>query len=515
MGASGAAAAVRHPVPEPGSAKPALERRSVPGAVALLVGLAAVLRFATLGVQSLWLDESVTFGVIHGNLGHALSGVAASENTPPLYYVLAWLWREVLGDSEVAVRSLSALLGTATIPVVFLLGRRIAGARAGLAGAALATVNPLLLYYSQEARAYALLVLLGALSLLLLLRALDAQDGDGGGGRWLAGWALSAALALATHYFAIFLVAAEAVWLLRAASPRRPAVLACAGVALAGAALVPLALEQRSHGFADSIATGSLPSRVAQVAKQFLIGLDGPAERATALVAFVLVAYGVALLFLRADARVRRRVRPLALVGLAAVVLPLGVAILGVDYFNGRNVLAGWVPLALVAGAGFVVHRTGRAALAALCALSLGLFLVVLGDASYQRDDWRGAGRALGTASGRRAIAVAPPDGDSPLGYYRPHAANRRQGASGPVSELDVVLIAHREPGRAPAVAPFDLPPSALPGFAPAGEARGATWAVLRYRTGRPRSVELSELAGAARRPLAFLLEAPGAPARG
>src|SRR4029077_9241470 len=83
----------------------------------------------------------------------------------------AWVWTQVTGTGEFGLRSLSALAGVATVPVAYLLGLELRGRRAGLMAAALVAVNPMLLWYSQEARAYALLALLCAVSLLYCARA--------------------------------------------------------------------------------------------------------------------------------------------------------------------------------------------------------------------------------------------------------------------------------------------------------------------------------------------------------
>src|SRR3954454_17852848 len=101
----------------------------------LLAGIVvagALLRFATLGVQSYWLDEAATVNLLHKSFGSMISGVVSGESTPPLYYVLAWVWAKVFGSGEVGLRSLSALIGTATISLAFALGVRVAGRRAGL-----------------------------------------------------------------------------------------------------------------------------------------------------------------------------------------------------------------------------------------------------------------------------------------------------------------------------------------------------------------------------------------------
>src|SRR6188474_3156113 len=156
-------------------------------ALAGLTALGLAVRFASLGVQSYHHDEVITAArVIPGSFSEMLGQVEASESNPPLYYVLAWGWAKVFGTGEVGLRSLTALFGAATVPVAFLIGRELANARAGLIAAALVAVSPMLIWYSQEARSYALLVFFGAVALLFLVRALRT-----GSGRDLGLWALA------------------------------------------------------------------------------------------------------------------------------------------------------------------------------------------------------------------------------------------------------------------------------------------------------------------------------------
>lgn len=182
----------------------------------LLVGvtaLGAALRFATLGAQSYHHDEIVTASrVLRVGFGHAMDAVGFSESAPPLYYAMAWLWTQVAGTGEWGLRSLSAVAGVATIPVAFLIGRELRGQRVGLLAAALVAVNPMLLWYSQEARAYSLLGLFCALSLLYCVRAMERREE---GRRDFVLWGVFSALALATHYFAVFPLIAEVVLLWR------------------------------------------------------------------------------------------------------------------------------------------------------------------------------------------------------------------------------------------------------------------------------------------------------------
>src|SRR4029077_16358123 len=178
--------------------------------VAGLTVIAAALRFATLGAQAYHHDEIVTASrVLRDGFWHAMEAVGFSESAPPLYYALAWVWTQLTGTGEFGLRSLSALGGVATVPVAYLLGAELRHRRAGIAAAALVAVNPMLLWYSQEARGYALLALLTAVAALYFVRALA-----GGRRRDFTVWGVASALALATHYFAIFPIALEATWLL-------------------------------------------------------------------------------------------------------------------------------------------------------------------------------------------------------------------------------------------------------------------------------------------------------------
>ena len=113
-----------------------------------IVIVGAAIRFSTLDQQSFWLDEATTWGIVSHGLGHVLSTVPKTESTPPLYYVLVWLWSRVFGTGDVGLRSFSALCGTLTIPVMWAAGRRLASERIGLVAALVTAVNPLLFWYS-------------------------------------------------------------------------------------------------------------------------------------------------------------------------------------------------------------------------------------------------------------------------------------------------------------------------------------------------------------------------------
>ena len=144
--------------------------------------------------------------------------------------------------------------------------------------------NPFLVWYSQEARAYSLLTLLSG--------SAAARDpcGKRPSRRLYAGWALASALALATHYFAVFLLVPEALVLLRLAPKRRMAAAAVGVVGADGALLLPLAVQQQSLGHADWISSAPILGRLAITPLDFLVCFDLTSAAVPVAVIVVMVA---------------------------------------------------------------------------------------------------------------------------------------------------------------------------------------------------------------------------------
>ena len=154
----------------------------------LLTVVAAVARFTRLGHQSYWYDEAHTVWLVHFSFTKMLSLLPSTETSPPLYFVLAWIWAHLFGYGETALRSLSALAGVATVPVAYLAARQLFSRRIGVVAAALTATSPLLVWYAQEARAYSLMVLLTAIALLAFAH-LRQRPTRG----WMIVWSVAAA----------------------------------------------------------------------------------------------------------------------------------------------------------------------------------------------------------------------------------------------------------------------------------------------------------------------------------
>jgi hypothetical protein len=459
------------------------------------------LRFATLGLQSYWSDEAVTVDLLRRSLGRMLVALPHSERTPPLYYALAWLWSRAFGTGEVGLRSLSALVGTLTVPLAYAIGRRLAGERAGLLAAALTAVSPILVWYSQEARSYSLLVFLCVASVWLWLRAQETPSASR-----VSGWAVVACLAIATHYFASFVVAVEAVFLLCRHRRARVTWAAAAGVAVVQAALIPLAIHQ-AHIYVedDYITTVSLARRIVDVGKRFLLGEHGAPGHTAAIFAALLAALLAAtgwLFVRRMDAQARRRSSPLLFLVLLATVLPLALALVGLDFFAYRNLLAVWVLAAVLAAAALGTSAGRLAGLAAggLVLTFLALTIAVDLDSKLQRTDWRYSPTALGRPDWARLVVITPSYERRPFQIYltSAHLVHQRT-----VSVREIDLVGYRLP-------PGTAAPRLELGFHLADRVDHQDLSFIRYTAPRRTTVDVRGLHGLPSGHPSILLE-PGA----
>jgi 4-amino-4-deoxy-L-arabinose transferase-like glycosyltransferase len=380
-----------------------------------LVVLAATLRFATLDVQSLDGDEAYTAEIAARSLGGALGQIPDTESTPPLYYLLAWLWTKVAGSGEAGLRSLSALAGTVAVPAVYAIGAALRSRRAGLAAAAFAAVSPLLVWYSQEARAYMLFMLLATVAFWTFVRALREP-------RWLVWWALASAAALATHYFAAVTVVPMAVWLLVRA-PRRQAAAAVAAVGAVGLALTPLALHQSEHVSRPWADVLSSSDGLLATSQSFLVGIVWTwLIHRPGVIALALVSLGLlVLLWRRGDARDHRAAALPAAIAAVALLVPFVSSLAGPKYFTPGNELAVWPLLAVILAVGATARRAGRVGLglaAAACVLMLAITIAGPLDDDLQRDDWRDVVGTLNDTPATRAIDVLNREDTRVVRYY-------------------------------------------------------------------------------------------------
>jgi mannosyltransferase len=173
--------------------------------LSLIVAVAAFLRFHLLGAKLFWFDECVGVEIARLDWFNFVRILWRREANMSLYYLLLRFWLH-LGNTPALIRSLSVVFALATIPALYLLGRRLFDSRTGLIAAILMAFNAYHIRYSQEARSYALTVLMCVLSSLFFVKSLENPSQ-----RNRLGHIFTSALAVYAHFFATLLILAQYV----------------------------------------------------------------------------------------------------------------------------------------------------------------------------------------------------------------------------------------------------------------------------------------------------------------
>ena len=381
--------------------------------------IATVIRLVVINNQSFWWDESLTAYESSIRFGAMISTVVHVETSPPLYFVLIWLWGHVFGTGEVALRSVSTIAGIALIPVAYLCAKELVSRWAGVIAAALVALNPFMIWYSQEARAYMLLALFTGAALLWFIRA-EREPSR----RNVAWWAVFSSLAVMTHFFASFAVAPEAIWLLWRSRTRLVAG-AVAAVAVVQLAMLPFAGADTTHGVGwitripriHRLATAIGEWGVSVYYHRLSFGTDF-------LGGAVFLSIVVLLLVFGGDERTRRGAKVAGAMVAFVWLTPLALALVGQDYFLSRNVIPAFVPLVVVVAAACAAPRArllgGAFAIALLVMFSIATVRVQTTPA-LERPNWRAIGHTIGPTTVPRAILFAGDNYAIPLKLYVPH----------------------------------------------------------------------------------------------
>lgn len=172
-------------------------------AIYLILILGLGLRLVAIN-QSLWLDEAIGAVAVRDlSYSGLINSFLRSDNHPPLYYLMLKAWSGLFGYSEVSLRAPSVISGVLTVYVTYLIGKKITGRRfLGVFAGLLLATSPFHIYYSQEARMYALTGLLASLAVYAFLFLLERNDGLF---YWIL-FSLSIASLLFSDYVPVFLL---------------------------------------------------------------------------------------------------------------------------------------------------------------------------------------------------------------------------------------------------------------------------------------------------------------------
>ncbi len=421
--------------------------------LALILLVAAGLRFYRLDAQSFWNDEGNSARIAERPLWQIIDG-AGGDIHPPGYYIVLAGWRSLVGYSEFALRALSALAGVLTVALCYAIGARLFDRRVGVIAALLIAINPFQVYYAQEARMYALLGTLSAASVLLTAAVLTVP-GEMTAGRFrprraaviIGGCVLVNAAGLYTHYSFPLVLAAESVgflvWLM--GRPKKLHGL-LTWVLIQEAALVlflpwlPTALRQ----ITSWPSSGGTPVGALGLGSAVAYGVTVPAASARfGLIPLLIVA--VLGLFPPVDqAEDRRYLRFEEWIGLVAAWVLLPVAALVVIGAATESFIKFLVPsslgLSLLVARGavmvFEISRPipGVSSINTISIRGIGVVLLVAGlfpavvglqhlyfDPAYARDDYRAiATRIMDEVGPDGAVVLNAPNQWEVFTYYYP-----------------------------------------------------------------------------------------------
>jgi mannosyltransferase len=178
-----------------------------------ITAIGIFLRFYHLGFNSLWLDEASTYTFATMSLSGIWQATTGGEFNPPLFY-----WMEhvmlALGNNETILRFIPAVLGSLTVPLVYIVGKEFVDRNVGIIAATACAFSPFLIYYSQEARAYSVVLFFIVFSMVFFLRALKTDDTMD----WVLFGILSS-LAFWSHFYAMVIIGALVLYALSVKFP--------------------------------------------------------------------------------------------------------------------------------------------------------------------------------------------------------------------------------------------------------------------------------------------------------
>jgi mannosyltransferase len=415
--------------------------------------LALLLRLPSFD-DSLYGDELATYYIVTdhslGDVVNLLQGNSPTGDlSPPLFFMVSWL-TEGLGGHPESLRIASLLSGLAAIPLTYLLGLWTVGRRAALVGATLIALSPFLIYYTTEARAYGMTLLLVLLSTLALLRALDS-------GRfwWWAAYAVCSCAAVYAHYTPVYLLGAQFLWAFFARPDARlPLIAANAATAVAYLPWLPTLIDNTNSPGAKVIGFLS-PFRLSTIridlgrwglGQPYIPLRDLPGWFGIAMFLAGSLA-GVAGLIIK----LRRATSGLALprpssktvlVFVLALATPVGLivsSLVGDSVWTSRNLISSWPGLALALGA-IVTAPAGvlRVVAIGLVVGAFGIGAVKMLDAENQRPEYAEAAAFI-EANARPGDPIV----ESPIPTPGPYT---------PLADVALANLDEPEPQRHPAL---------------------------------------------------------------
>lgn len=363
--------------------------------------------------QSLWLDEGIEWwGVTSFGLKKLLTGYMVGDFNPPGHHLLLWFWVRVFGDSEIALRMPSVFFGIGTVVLAYLIAmglRKKKDEDFPAFAALLCAANGLLIYYSQEARMYAMATFFVTASVWAFLKLQEKYSP-----KLFVVFCLLFAAALYSHYLVWFMIPVFFI-----AGVRKVGIARSIAPVIATVPLWPLLVKQLQAGIASAgnsqwaMLSQTTPKNVALVFVKFVTGrIPFPHEPVLQiLVGGIVLAFWIRVL--RGGIKALRDQKliivawamvPLAFGGLIGLVIPI------FSYFRFLFVLPAVILL-------FSLGLRSRVTKSLWAAVFLLFSLLYLLNPLNHREDWRGAVAGI-YAQSKTSIVLIHPAVRPPFDYY-------------------------------------------------------------------------------------------------
>lgn len=423
----------------------------------LILSLALILRLINLN-QSLWLDEAINvLATKNFSLLGMITEYAKADFHPPGYFIILWVWTKLFGINEVFVRIPSVIFGVVTIYVIYVIGQKLHSKSLGIISALLLAINPLHIYYSQEARMYSLAVMAVSINIFLFIKLINKEKIN------IGFLILGNLLTLVSDYVAYFIFPAQFIFLLtfKQKEVLKKWLLAFFFAAALGIWWVPIFLSQLDVG---AVASAKLPAwrfivggfdlkSVPLTFVKFIIGrISYPNKFIYALILFpvcifflVIMWRGVKLLKeKKSNLILSWLLIPVILATFISFIIPI------YSYFRLLFVLPAFIILVAL-GITSVKNKLRYIFLGSILIIEIFSASIYLFNPTYQRDDWKGLVKFL-KSQGQTPVLFESPGTLPPFDYYAVGRVNAKGALKdfpakeiSDVADLEKILQGERE----------------------------------------------------------------------
>lgn len=404
----------------------------------LVLILAFLLRLVNLN-QSLWWDEAINvFYARSSEFIWFVTKYPIGDFHPSGWFAVLWVWGHIFGFSEIAVRLPSVILGVATVGLIYLLGKELFNKKTGLVAAVLLAIAPLHIYYSQEARMYALSAFSVTLSFYFLHRMILQKN------RATFGWIVSLLLVLSSDYVAYFVIPAQLFYLILLRKLRKEAVLSLVVVGLLFLPWLIIFTAQFNEGVSMAAILPGWKQVVGSSFKDLLLlpvkvifGRISLVSKSFYLLISVLTGaiFGITFFFglkKRSDA-VRLLICWILIPLLLVVVVSLFIPVMA--YFRMLFILPAFY---LILGNG-ITHLSKKVSVVAffiICFVSILSLSEYYFNPKFQREDWRGAINFVSNKLNSQTLVIFEnKEIPAPVKYYSSSLINFYPGLSDNLTE--------------------------------------------------------------------------------